>query len=379
MAMFGLNNAINKINKINKQPYDLKLHVLMLGGRRCGKTSVLAAMQGCFDQVFARETNLTISTSNLTTLDAMEKKRQEIENYFHESKYNFGFVADNSPTAEDSTYSFDIRCKGKDGKKKDKEKNSKIQVEFYDFPGEWLINEHIEWVERKINESDVIMITIDTPHMMEEDGVYHDNRNCCYRITELMKKNLNSEEDNPKLILFIPLKCEKYRDNMDVVAEQVRKSYKNLIDFLNKNYCEIAITPIFTMGTAAFDRFLREQGVIKTIKIDKNREIPEKSLYYFTKDAYQGNNTRPQASPKYCEQPLVYTLLYALTLVTHMKQKRLPQVRKFNPVLDKFRNFASVSDYLDSKKGMYKNIELYNKDGYFLISDPMKFIEGKKD
>ncbi|MGN0298547.1 MAG: hypothetical protein ACI4C1_05105 [Lachnospiraceae bacterium] len=375
MAIFTNNkiNKINKISKINKSSYDLKLRVLMLGGRRCGKTSVLAAMQKCFESTLG-ESDLTISTSDLTTLDAIEEKNQEIENYFRQAVHNFGFVPDNNPTREDKTYSFDVGLKGR---------RSKIQVEFYDYPGEWLNNENIIYLEDEIHNSDVIIITIDTPHMLEEEGVYNDKRNCCYRITELIKNHLQPTEDHPKLILFVPLKCEKYRDiesimNMNDVRSAVQSKYETLINFFNRDnahYCEVAITPIFTMGTAVFDRFVRnEQG-----EIDCNPQgIPKKSIYHFTTAAYTNFiSRRPQ--PEYCEQPMLYILLYALTLVAQEKQKGLFSRKRFLTVSNKFCDFcklASASDYLEQKNKIHNKIILY-KDGYYLVNDPMSFFGGK--
>ena len=46
----------------------LKVQVMMVGGRRCGKTSVLAAMKDNFETQFA-DTNLTIAIDDFDTLE----------------------------------------------------------------------------------------------------------------------------------------------------------------------------------------------------------------------------------------------------------------------------------------------------------------------
>ena len=57
---------------------DLKIQVMMVGGRRCGKTSVLAAMKRNFDELFNSK-NLVIRYGDTETLDALEDKNAEIE------------------------------------------------------------------------------------------------------------------------------------------------------------------------------------------------------------------------------------------------------------------------------------------------------------
>lgn len=56
----------------------------MVGGRRCGKTSVLAAMKSNFEQQFA-ETDLTMSYADLETLSILEEKNNEMKEYFLEA------------------------------------------------------------------------------------------------------------------------------------------------------------------------------------------------------------------------------------------------------------------------------------------------------
>lgn len=68
------------------------------------------------------------------------------------------------------------------------------------------------------------------------------------------------------MILFVPLKCEKYynqrklsEDRMEELNVKVKKAYEKLITFItqgeNKDRYECAIAPIFTLGNARFNRF----------------------------------------------------------------------------------------------------------------------------
>ena len=145
----------------------LKVQVMMVGGRRCGKTSVLAAMKSNFEQQFA-ETDLTMSYADLETLSILEEKNNEIEEYFLGSD-NRTFSPDSNPTAEMTTYSLEVGIK---------DKRDSMQVNFVDYPGEWLADkEHENLLFETMKKSQVLMIAIDTPHMMEEEGKYNERRN----------------------------------------------------------------------------------------------------------------------------------------------------------------------------------------------------------
>ena len=90
---------------------DLKIQVMMVGGRRCGKTSVLAAMKRNFDELFNSK-NLVIRYGDTETLDALEDKNAEIEEYFW-SAGGRTFTPDSNPTDEMMQYAFKVGIPGK--------------------------------------------------------------------------------------------------------------------------------------------------------------------------------------------------------------------------------------------------------------------------
>ena len=75
---------------------DIRVAVMMVGGRRCGKTSVLAAMKENFQDNFAG-TNLTARFGDTGTLIILEEKREEINEYFRDNRT---FMPDSNPTEE---------------------------------------------------------------------------------------------------------------------------------------------------------------------------------------------------------------------------------------------------------------------------------------
>ena len=288
---------------------ELTLRIMMIGGRRCGKTSILASMKSCFANTLGN-TKLTITSSNNDTMEMLDRKKEEIDLYY-KNKLNLGFVPDDNPSKDSHEYCFDVGITGK---------KSNINLIFYDFPGEWLQYEKkSDILSDEIKKSDVIMVAIDTPHLMEASGVYCNNKNNCLIITELLKSNFNKFTNEPKVVLFVPLKSERYRiqknrhiDLNDVQYKIRNDVYKELInDLSNKGNITIAITPIFTMGTAEFDKFERdENGKVKLVDISQNQNkfIPEKPVYHFTSEAYSDGIPLPQCKPIYCEQPLIYIL-----------------------------------------------------------------------
>ena len=394
----------------------LTLKVMMLGGRRAGKTSTLAAMQGCFDKVF-RDTVLNIIPEGGTTLEAIEKKQAEIKRYVDGAEQNLMFVPDHNPSSEDQIYRFLLKMQSQ-------KKHDAIHLEFYDYPGEYLIGNHPEYdkIEKHIEDSDVLMIILDTPYLMEEDGIYNVTRNRCDRITSAIKTNFVLQSSVPKMVLFVPIKCEKYYDEnrIDEVFSKVESCYEDLIFYL-RGHCEMAVTPIFTLGTAVFAGFDYDESSGETIMSKEldGEILPSKPLYRFSPKAKeaakrQGLAKSYTAEPKYCEQPAVYTIYYALTFASNvakimeMKRKQDKKGLKklfFNPkfsvmvlsflktaipsplwgivkpetlgkmveALQQRYDFPSAEDFLQQRDIVYKRMKR-SGDGYYVLEpDIMKF------
>ena len=57
-----------------------KVNVMMFGGRRCGKTSVIAAMKKCMEEEFGRDSSLIMTSSN-SLIDVIANKEKEIKKF----------------------------------------------------------------------------------------------------------------------------------------------------------------------------------------------------------------------------------------------------------------------------------------------------------
>ena len=331
------------------------IKIMMVGGRRCGKTSVLAAMQNCFECVMA-DSEVNIGINDFNTMDVLEEKFREAEDYFRErSQKKRTFVPDSNPSQDISTYSFNIGTRGR---------NSDIILNFIDYPGEFISDpQQREKILSHISESRILVVAIDTPHMMEEDQKFDDRRNLEKRVTEMIKKSgFADEKYGPGLVLFVPLKSERYKNDgrMGEVSAQIKQSYASLINYLqtSNKRITIAITPIFTFGGAAFSRFERDEN--GEIRIDPQFKCPEKAIYNFP----DPSKTRPE--PQYCEQPLLFILSFVITQASYMKANRGWFDNIWEGFKEWYKNFPTLDEYIKQLRIINGKLKT-DVDGFYLF------------
>ncbi len=374
----------------------MEINVLMLGGRRCGKTSILAAMQECFDNMFGK-TDLTIAPADVETMMKLDEKREELKSYYMKDKY---FIPDDNPTSEINEYSFYISLKSK--------KSSRVKLKFTDINGEFMDDSSkIDFdngeVANLVKEADVIMVAIDTPYLMEalpdDDiesvGLYNNRKNKCTQIDGLIKNCFQTDENSrEKMILFVPLKCEKYYWNrsagnpfpndLAITAIRLKSAFKNLMDYLtqenNRRCYEVAITPIMTMGNVVFSGFKREinkdTGEREYI-MNTKFNYPSQAEYNVRDTASQDKVTKP--APQFCEQPFIYVILYMLRLT----QKQLSAKEKSGGIFGAIVNtakrmlgYAFAEDFAAQETTLLSNIKTnrppHQECGFEIISDPIR-------
>ena len=347
---------------------DIQVNVMMFGGRRCGKTSVLAAMQSCFEREF-NNTHLRIVTADNNTVTALERKFREIEDYF--SGDSREFQPDDNPDAGMSEYKFKIALSTRD--------TDSIIVNFIDYPGEWLADaDHADQLTNIMQKSHIIIIAIDSPHLREAikaDGVgkFNDRRNYCYRIGQWVQTNFSKPTNfSQRMVLFVPLKCEKYyhKGQMDLLKQKLKTAYSTAFNFFQKNdqTYEVAVTPILTCGAAdagvEFSHFSRNSNY--EIDLDPKWRTPRKAIYIFTRSM-----SEPQ--PLHCEQPMVYVLAYVL----EMAQRQRQQGRGlFGDIWDwlrtTFGNFAAADDFLNELNTIKQKMKK-SGNGYEIVYNPLRF------
>lgn len=333
-----------------------EINVLMIGGRRAGKSSVLTSMSSCSMEALSKD-ELSV-VRNASSGMAMTVKQKELENYFSPANLRkFRFAADGTPSPQvKANYGFEVFVKNK---------KLGYDLRFVDVRGEMLSDsQYDEELQGIMDACGIVIIAIDTPHLVEDVnpatgyGERHDDFNRVAELTRFFKRTFQKSQA-PRLVLFVPLKCEKYyyRNDkpglgMTMVNEMVKKGYKDLFDFLNtpdvKPLCTTAIVPILTLGGAEFDEFGEEIYC---------------GYYSFVEDP-----ALKKFHPQYCEQPLFLSLLYAITLTKKMKNKQ-GKVSRF--LTELLRNEADLNQLATCETTLKNKLVTDKKLGFEIVNDPM--------
>lgn len=355
---------------------DKTIHILMIGARRTGKSSVLASMINSFNAV-ARNTNFHL-TADKTTSSFIDGKLIDLREEFDAHWGEESFTIDEKPTLNPDAYVFTMSYQ-------DKKKEQEIAaLEFHDIAGEDVDNQE---TAEQIKRAGVLLVAVDTVHLMEEEGRFSSVFHKSMQLKNIIATAGFADDDEsmePKMVLFVPLKCEKYYDEhrMDEVAARVEEEFRSLIDYLTKPNFQgritIGIAPILTMGSIAFDHFGRdEDGKVIRQKIQGKQDNMRPAYVYYK---FVGDKT---FRPQYCEQPVLYILSF---VVASAKKARETAKKKgnlfFNAVkfVAFFYLFGAIYLALwflqrnKEFKAAYEKISINLKkvgDGYKMLQNPL--------
>lgn len=271
----------------------LSLNVCMLGARGVGKTSVLCAILDDAKSMngFVR-TRIKFMAKD-DTRNRLSKLRHELIRVFD----NRTDIAAIPATKGESTYEFELGMI---------DKAPNIDLSVVDYPGESLVD-NPDYVSEKIKTSDAVIIAIDSPYIMEEEGKFNEEKNRVSLITKFIRDNLESFKD--KLVMFVPLKCEKYLDMLTPEEKRrnraeelsdliINKYYKESIDLLKSTEkTAVLITPILTAGGVKFDRFEEDE---------EHLHIAKYKFY----DGVTSEGDKAKYRPIFCAQPLFHLLSF---------------------------------------------------------------------
>ena len=109
-----------------------------------------------------------------------------------------------------------------------KDRSKSINISIKDFPGEYLDSKPEE-VSNFIEESHIVMIAVDTPYLMEENGKYNEEKNEVKHVISFFTNHAKSLKN--KFILIVPLKCERYFHDgiIEEVTDKIEEVYFSLI------------------------------------------------------------------------------------------------------------------------------------------------------
>ena len=240
--------------------------ILMLGGRRAGKSTILASIL----HLLKSQADGALCTINDKTeysqkvkdsygieheIPSLDNKRKEVTRYIgdHSSHVtkdetnnvlnNATFLVDMTPSYGKASYILQVNAK-----------TTSINLEFVDVPGEWMrkgVSEH-QQLKEQIAASDVFVIAIDTPFLMQDDEDVNTTYNRIDEITDALTSIKIENDLDRKQIILCPVKCEKWSraGKIDDVKRAVKRAYANLINTWVKfsPTVDIWIMPIQTVG-----------------------------------------------------------------------------------------------------------------------------------
>lgn len=261
------------------------LKVIMMGGRRCGKTSALASLfdqmiNGSVNEYFTVADRTILETKGFEKQDSLGDKTLELQNMLETNKGNSNiFLVDKSPTRNFWLYKLLLQIPGT---------HREMEIEFRDSAGEFFESSGIHETETSdyIKECDVFVVVIDTPYLM--GSVEETTKDVCpesinlgtNRVKDIQNflTHINDNEGkDAKMVVFVPLKCEKWvkERRINEVTKRIKEVYGNCIKNL-KAYSKMNITiiPMETSGNILFSELRKAylyndvEGPVRCCKID---------------------------------------------------------------------------------------------------------------
>lgn len=321
----------------------LSLNACMLGARGVGKTSVLAA-------IFNNSRSLEGFAGTSIKLQAKEETKRNLEvlkDYLSDAfTYRRDIAAIPASKGEEPFY-FEIGLI---------DNAPCVDLIVTDYPGEKLISEP-NYVSKKIEESEIVIIAIDTPYFMEQNAVYNEEKNQVTLTTKFITENIDSFEN--KLVMLVPLKCEKYldlysgnkrNDRSEEMTEKIISIYDTMIKILEKkDNVAVVIAPILTVGGVTFDKF----ELVENLHVAKYR-------FY---DGITSDGSQAKYSPKFCAQPI----FYLLSFVAHKYKRYRNSVGLFGAMFKTFSDFFNNNEKFLLEMVKIDKLRIKEGNGYKIL------------
>lgn len=336
-----VSQTFDSVNKAINEKLDGStpiLSICMMGPRSVGKTTVLTS-------IFSESQSQLCDGSRLY-LNALDNNTAKLNNY-HTMLVDAVAKKDaaNLPASNVmSKFLFGLGVVGR---------VPSVKISIQDFPGEYLTSQKQsdrDEVYNFMSKATVILIAIDTPYLMEDGGMYNNEKNKIDIVTHYIKDDSSLIKD--KLVLFVPLKCERYihEGRINEVSQKVIASYSELIFFFKNNNIASFVTPIVTLGGMEFDKM-----------VDAPLGISEVSRIAM----YRSWDKLPEYRPLFCPQPLYYLLTYVASYYEWQnKQKK----GFMDSILSSIYSYLKNDDDFRLEIQKLSRYILYNKNGFTAVT-----------
>lgn len=271
----------------------------MLGSIGVGKTSLLTAIYEQFASNIGK-TDLQLTPDDESSA-ILQERLIELKSLLDDFEARGGVRGTAGEPTDIRSFIFGLGRKGKP---------PSLQLNFRDYPGVYHLAtatpEKRQFVKDLLADCVAVLITIDAPALMEVRGKWNELINRPQQITDLFRTAYQNL-DSPRLVIFAPMKCEKYMQNESSsleLVQRIKEEYQGLFDLFSSETLlpkiVAVITPVQTVGNVIFSRIEMKEG---------------QPYFRFRK---VGHDAR--YSPKDSEQPLRYLLKFLLKL--HLANNR---------------------------------------------------------
>jgi len=318
---------------LKPQTYD----IVMLGPRGVGKTSVLAGIAHAFDEIAKsiasseweelseirlgqdRFTKETISRT-IASLEATAKMVQN-EEYPPE-----GILPSVRPTEEPAEYTFYLSDSDQDPSVA-----KTITLHFHDYPGGSILrgDSRRPSITEKLGKAQIVVIAIDAPHLIEEGGRYHEDRNAVTEVLNILR-DADAFSSGPCVLLLVPNRCEKYLQNGEsrkniplIIKERYAPLLKHFSQPKYENRIRIVIAPVQTVGCIKFDSF----STTRRYPLPDGTPVP---IFWPLE-----NPAARRYNPKFLHQIVYHVVIHALEVAAAQDSKASANFEKALPKITK--------------------------------------------
>lgn len=268
----------------------------MIGASGTGKTSLLTSMYAQFRGAL-NETRLSLEPDPDFPLTSqwLQQQRVQLEKISREILVKEQGIPG---SMESRTLSFELMTS-------DAKNFSHLNMRFTDYPGGWLFPAPDHFVEDdkdtlelkgRLKDSRVMLVAVDTPALLYDNGYYHQQLNRPQQIDELLSAWLRG--GRKLLVVFVPLKCERWVSQpggVEALYSSVESGYEGALSSLRGDSdVAIACAPVQTVGVLEHVRIFEGPNGIES--------------------QFRGKDARGVYSPEWATEPLRQVLLALLRL-----------------------------------------------------------------